>query len=503
MRLSTRLMVFFLGSLALVLAGFSGSLYLLAWKYLHRQADERLEAALNTLVAAAEVNEAGVEWEPAERKLSFGRRTVEGPFFWQVSDGLGHRVDGSLAGAGDDAAPPPGAVSGGRPGAGTRPWSVVDARGRTWRVMLRRLSGPAQPQPPGGGPAEAQGRIYESLEFRAATSLEGVDATLRNLAVSLAGLSSGVWALALVSGRRLCRRALRPVSAMAEAAHAIEGDEPGRRLPAPDTQDELGELGRSFNALLDRLQESFERQRRFTGDASHQLRTPLTAVQGQVDLALRRDRTPEEYRRVLSVVQRRVRHLRQIVEALLFLARADAESLRPGLTPMDLASWAEEHLRSWPDARRAPDLSLALSPDPGGPFWVRAHPSLLAELVNNLLDNACKYSAPGTPIVVRLGRRGREVMLSVEDRGAGISPREVPHLFEPFYRSEAARHQGVGGVGLGLSVALRLAGALGGTIDVESEQGRGSAFTVRLPAEPEPPDAPPVAAPLDEAGVEA
>ena len=137
----------------------------------------------------------------------------------------------------------------------------------------------------------------------AATSLDGVRATLRNLALTLAGLSLAVWTLALVTGRRLCRIALRPLTEMADAAHAIGGDEPGRRLPAPATDDELGELGRSFNALLDRLGESLERQQRFTGDASHQLGTPLTALQGQVDLALRQDRSPEEYRRVLALVR--------------------------------------------------------------------------------------------------------------------------------------------------------------------------------------------------------
>ena len=96
--------------------------------------------------------------------------------------------------------------------------------------------------------------------------------------LTLAGLSLAVWTLALVAGRRLCRIALRPLTEMADAAHAIGGDEPGRRLPAPATEDELGELGRSFNAILDRLGESLERQQRFTGDASHQLGTPLTAL---------------------------------------------------------------------------------------------------------------------------------------------------------------------------------------------------------------------------------
>ena len=139
--------------------------------------------------------------------------------------------------------------------------------------------------------------------------------------------------------------ALRPLAEMADAAHAIGGDEPGRRLPAPETDDELGELGRSFNALLDRLGESLERQQRFTGDASHQLGTPLTALQGQVDLALRVERSPEEYRRVLSLVQSKTRHLRQIVDGLMFLSQPTPRPAAPVLNEVALDDWLHCHFR--------------------------------------------------------------------------------------------------------------------------------------------------------------
>ncbi len=218
-------------------------------------------------------------------------------------------------------------------------------------------------------------QLHSALILDAAVSLEGVQGTLWNLALVLISLSVGLWIMALISGRWLSRRALRPVTRMAEAAHAIGGDEVEQRLPVPRTDDELEELGQSINALLDRLQESFERQRRFTGDASHQLRTPLTAILGQVDLALRQDRDVEEYKRVLGIVQRKTRHLRQIVESLLFLARADNETLAPLLELIDLLPWLSAHARSWQETGRGCDLRLDFEPDP--PMPVRVQPALL------------------------------------------------------------------------------------------------------------------------------
>src|SRR5262249_30372980 len=153
--------------------------------------------------------------------------------------------------------------------------SFTDQSGVTWRAASRRLDGP-QPRV-GGQPSDDPGQEHHSaLVVSAGASLTGVHTSLRNLALALAGLSVLVWTLALVSARRLCRVVLRPLTEMADSAHTIGGDEPGRRLPAPETDDELGELGRAFNGLLDRLGESLERQQRFTGDASHQLGTPLT-----------------------------------------------------------------------------------------------------------------------------------------------------------------------------------------------------------------------------------
>jgi signal transduction histidine kinase len=226
------------------------------------------------------------------------------------------------------------------------------------------------------------------------------------------------------------------------------------------------------------LGESLERQQRFTGDASHQLRTPLTALQGQVDLALRQDRSPEDYRRVLTLVQSKTRHLRQIIDGLMFLSRADAEARRPVLEGISLDGWLRDRLETWPDPRRS---DVVYESEASEKCRVLAHPPLLGEMLNNLLDNAAKYSPPQTPITVRLSRNNGEVSFSVSNTGEGIAPVDLPNVFEPFFRSQDARLRGSQGIGLGLSVAARIAAVFGGRITAQSTPGKGATFSVVLP----------------------
>jgi signal transduction histidine kinase len=351
---------------------------------------------------------------------------------------------------------------------GSHPWQAVRQH------LVSSTLGPGQ-KPPRWH--------HRALTLTAALDVRPVEATLGMLIRATAGLSVALWVLAALLGRRYCRRALRPLSRMAESARDIGPAELEGRLPVPRTGDELQDLGDAFNDLLGRLQEAFERQRRFTGDASHQLRTPLAAMLGQVEVALRRERPPEDYRRVLGLVRDQAAHLGQMVEMLLFLARADAEAEFPGLAALELSAWLEAQRPRWADHPRADDIRI----DPGdGPHPARVHAPLLGQLLDNLIDNASKYSAPGTPICIRVGREAGRVALSVEDFGSGIDAEDLPHIFEPFYRSPRARRDGRGGVGLGLSVARRIAASFRGTILARSEPGHGSRFVLLLSEVPEP-----------------
>jgi signal transduction histidine kinase len=269
---------------------------------------------------------------------------------------------------------------------------------------------------------------------------------------------------------------------MARSATSMTASELGR-LPLTSTGDELEELGLAFNGLLDRLNgafvrlnEAYEQRSRFAGDASHQLRTPLAALLGQIQVARRHDRSAEEYRRVLDLVQVEGMRLRRIIESLLTLVqpeRADVE-----IPKLDLRSWTSDHLQRFSSHSRASDLRVELGDDP---LIVQADPSLVAQILDNLLENAFKYSTEGSPVLVRAGWERDSVVLGVEDRGWGISPEDSAHVFEPFFRTEQARRSARAGVGLGLAVAHRIASSLGGSIEFRSESRAGSCFLLRLP----------------------
>jgi signal transduction histidine kinase len=275
---------------------------------------------------------------------------------------------------------------------------------------------------------------------------------------------------------------------MAQSARTMPFDD--CRLPSPGTHDELEDFAGSFNGLLDRLHVALERQRQFTGQASHQLRTPLAALIAAIEVARRRRRTIEEHERVLDQLHDDALRLWRVVEALLFLARADAEAGLPDLERLDLAACAADQLRGWAGHERGADLRF--EGRDAGPLWTRAHSPLLGQLLDNLLENACKYSEPGTPIVVQAWSEPDHVALAVEDRGCGIAAEDRARVFEPFYRAESARRAGRAGVGLGLAVARRIAATHGGSLTADSEPGQGSRFVVRLPRAPAPDTAPAV-----------
>jgi heavy metal sensor kinase len=445
--LTARLSAFFLGALAVVLAGFSLGLFLLAHTYLHRQAEERLTAALDTLAAAAELEPDGLDWEPKEHHLTLGQDAAADQVRWLVRGDRGFE-DRS---------------------ANLAPDNRLDGDSPAWRVLGRRLESASPAVPP----------KHAALVLTVGVSPEPAQATLLRLAGALVGLSAGLWLLAALAGRRVARRALAPVTRMAEAARAMTPADPGQRLPDPETRDELTGLQRAFNDLLTRLHEALERQRRFTGDASHQLRTPLTAMLGQVEVALRRPRPPEEYREALARVAAEAGHLRQIVEALLFLARADAEARLDDLAIIDANAVLQAAAARWSHHERAADLRAETDTD--GPLPVRAQPLLLGQLLDNLIDNAFKYSEAGRPVVLRIARDADRVRIDLEDAGRGIAGEDLPHVFEPFYRSAESRRLGLPGVGLGLAMVQRSAAALGGSVAVKSTEGVGSVFTLRLP----------------------
>lgn len=495
MTLTGRFSALVLATVGLVLAGFSTALYVSAWVYLDRQVGDRLAGALAVLAAAAEVHPEGVEWEPQERVLTLGRESGPDRLRWMVFEGRGRRVDQSYnldeAELTTDWTP--------RPGVANLPARLVDRSGRTWRVAQRRIGAEAVAVavPPSNfrSPSRRDGSVdpgstetrYPFLVLTVCAPLGPTETTLAALGGSLIALSLGTWLLAVLACRRLSRRALTPLRRMVASARGLDAADPGWCLQEAGTGDELDDLGRAFNDLLSRLHVAYERQRRFGGDASHQLRTPLTVLIGQIEVALRQERSGDEYRRVLRSALSRAVQLGQIVEALLFLGRADADASLPRGEPLDLNRWVAGHLSGRSATGRGAEV--VFHADGSDPLPIRAHPTLLAQMLDNLLDNASKYGRPGAAVVVETLREGGAAVLAVEDAGPGIPPEDLNRVFEPFYRSTQARRLGAPGVGLGLAVVQRIAVVFGGAVSVRSEPDRGSRFEVRFPTAANAPEA--------------
>ncbi len=307
MTLTNRLTLFYLVTLAVVLAAFAGSAYGLMRTILFRQLSERSTAMLDTLVAAAEIEPDGIDWEPEKRKLLFSGESERQN--WAVFDGSGKRVDGA-----NDAEHPLKAFAVPEADLEQSRFDVTWS-GQPWWVIRRTIH---HPRPETIRSHRRPGKVrYRTLVFVAAWPVAPLHQTLGTLLWCVAEVRRLVWLAAAGAGRWLSRRALAPVTRMAQAVRGITVHDLGERLPLPHPHDELHELAASFNGLLTRLQESFERQRQFTGEASHQLRTPLSVMLGQIEVALRRERDSEAYRQVLGTAYRAsrafARHSRSVI----------------------------------------------------------------------------------------------------------------------------------------------------------------------------------------------
>ncbi len=473
MKLAKRISLFFLAALAIVLTGFSGSIYWSVRSHLFHQLHELTESALDTLNVAIESGPRGLEWDVRERRVAIDHPDG-GSLYWLVFDRNGRRIDGTTG--------PIASLLQERGSLGIETQQNCDTTwgGETWKITRREVHADAQYSRNSADTRspdeETTSDRYASLVLAVGTPITYITKQLRTLALTLFGLSVLIWLCAAFLGRWLIRNALLPLTQMASSMTQISAPELHQKLPTKRTGDELEDLSRAFNGLLDRLQVSFDHHRRFAADASHQLRTPLTAMLGQVDVALRRDRSSDEYRRALENVHEQASRLQRIVEMLLFLTRAGCETIPPQFETVELNSWLENHLLSWKHHPRYRDFQVDL--ERAVPLPINAHEGLLGEVVDNLLDNACKYSGPNSPIIVRTARSGDGNKLIIQDSGHGIAEDELAQVADPFFRSVDAQRRGIVGSGLGLSVVHRIINAFGATISVESKIGRGSTFTI-------------------------
>ncbi len=280
------------------------------------------------------------------------------------------------------------------------------------------------------------------------------------------------------------RRTLDPLARVIQTTEDIAAGKYGQVAEVARAPRELARLGEAVNRMSLAVADSFRRQReaeaetrRFLADASHELRTPLAAVSGFLQLWEQDEGSPEERRQALTAMQRETRRLTRLVTQLLTLSRLDAApSQELHQEPVELSRWLQDHE---PTLRALGGSRLTLEADP---VWANIDPDRLMEVVMNLVANALRHTPANGTVTIRVGPLGRRARIVVDDEGPGIPGDVLPHLFERFYRGDAARSRDRGGMGLGLAIVKALVEAHGGQVAANNQPHGGARFTVWLPA---------------------
>lgn len=308
-------------------------------------------------------------------------------------------------------------------------------------------------------------------------SLTDVAATLRTL---LTFLLMSIPILAVVaggSGYFLARRALQPIDSITRTASELSATDLSARLNLPASNDEVGRLATTFDSMLDRLDQAFERERQFTGDASHELRTPVTAIQTILDVTAIKERSPQEYQKALTDIGQQTSRLQRLLTSLLILARGDQMRMSRHMA-VNLSKVVSSTTHSLRPVAEQKGVTLQATVSPS--VSIQGNQEGLERVVTNLIENAIKYTDNGD-ISVHLSQKQDTALLEVKDTGIGVEQQHIEHLFDRFYRVEQSRTSN--GVGLGLSMVKQIVEAHKGTIKVVSSYGEGTTFVVSLPIE--------------------
>ncbi len=372
---------------------------------------------------------------------------------------------------------------------------IISAQGVVWDAY-----GSAQSVPQWGGVEvgystqtgagnNQEWRIYSEPIFdsngqtigwvQAAQSLNSVSMTLQELRNQLLLGMPLLLLFAGIGGYILSNRALQPIEKITNTAQEITAKDLSKRLEYQGAMDEVGRLAQTFDQMLERLQSSFDRERRFTTDAAHELRTPLTVLKGQIDVTLSRARNSVEYENKLRELSVQVDRLIRLSNALLFLSRSSQDQISFQPVSVDLRELLEvltEQLQPLAD-----EQELKLIAYISDEAFVYGDHDQLIRLFMNLLENALKYTPPNGKITVTAVKEIDKIKIAVHNTGVGISQEHLPHLFERFYRVDEDRSSQTGGSGLGLAIADEIVNRHEGDIEAQSGPGQGVTISVRLP----------------------
>ena len=342
-------------------------------------------------------------------------------------------------------------------------------------------------------------RDADGKEFLAVLALprEPILRLLRLLAMALTATLLLAGTAAAIASFKLSEYLTRPLARIAAVASLIHEGELSTRIPDASNDHELRNVTLALNEMLERLEEAFtiqsqtlESQKRFTADASHELRTPLTNLQGHIEVALRNPRSAEEYRHTLEIALSETKRMTRLVGDLLTLSRADAGLLQLRLGTSNLAEIAADSGHAF--RHRFETANLELMVEGPGEVMVTCDRDRLRQVVDNLIDNALRHAPRGSSVRIILSENSAESTLTVVDSGPGLSAEEQRHVFERFYRTDPSRATDTGGTGLGLSIAKAMMEAHGGSIEVASDPGKLTSFTIRLKRDSLPTQSPKV-----------
>lgn len=306
-----------------------------------------------------------------------------------------------------------------------------------------------------------------------------VEAELSRNAGIITAIGLGIIGAGLLAGWWIARSAMRPLREISTAAFRISSGNLSDRISVLDSKTELGSLAAVLNDAFSRLQSAIEYETRFTSDAAHELRTPVSVILAETQLALSQKPSAEEALETISTCRRAANRMHSLIESLLDLSLVEGSTQFLRLQPCNLADIAQDSIEIMRLLANERQLSLVSSLDAAK---CEADPERILQILLNLLSNAFKFSPPGSKISVNTRTESGFATLEVRDNGTGIEAEHLAHIFERFYRVDGSRTRATGGAGLGLAICQSIAQAHHGTISCESTPGKGSTFILRIPA---------------------
>ena len=453
MSIRIRLTAWYVLTLAVALAAVGFALVLVFRAAMERQLDDELAARAATMVSGVQAEGGTLTLQGQNGEDSF----VAGGEFVGLYNPSGDLLDSS--------APPPKAAD-----------AIAAFAAGTTTVRSQTLASNGEHLRVRAVPIVQAGQAIASIVI--ARSLAPIDAALGQL-LGILGLTLPIaLAIAAAGGYFIAYRALRPVEQLRRAAEDYGATDLSRRLaPRELRDDELGRLARTLDAMLDRVAEAVAQQQRFTGDASHELRTPIATILADASLSLERSRSADEERATISRIESEASRMARIVDGLLLLARADSRRAPTTAADVDVRELLDASVARV--TRPAAERNVRIDVHVEEGLLVTDHDAGLERVFDNLLDNALRYAPAASAIAIEAKSREGKVRVTVADHGPGIPPNERVRIFERFHRGPRATGPGSG---LGLAIAHAIVDAHAGTIDVTDTPGGGATFVVDLPA---------------------